>query len=119
RCSEETIPGQRFCRRCGLALPTGPGQPEGQVVAQFVGARVSEAAGANDASNLRTLPGTTGSWWETPTQPVITTNAEGAAAPNGRGRWAWLTVLLLVAVTVSSLGTYLVIHAQTQEAARS
>ncbi len=73
---------------------------------------------ANYASNLQTLPGTTGSWWETPTQPVINTNRESAAG-RGRSRWAWFTLLLLLVVAVSTFGSYLVIHAQTQASGRS
>ena len=109
-----------FAAGAGLALPTPPRPTGGSVVAQPVGARAGEgAAGANNASNLPTLPGTTGSCvWRRP-RSRLSTRMQRARQGRGRSRWAWFTLLLLLVVAVSTFGSYLVIHAQTQASGRS
>jgi endoglucanase len=87
---------------------------------QPAGARGAEAeAMAGSAPPLQGTPGSIGAWWETPTQPVITTGADDARPSRAPRRWAWITLVLIVAVSVSGLSGYLVLHAQTQGTARS
>jgi aryl-phospho-beta-D-glucosidase BglC (GH1 family) len=115
RCGEATIIGQQFCRRCGLSLFALPGQQEGQPIALPAGARASEArAMADSAPPFQPLPGSTGSWWETPTLPFISTKSENTAPSRVVKRRAWLIIVLLVVAGISGSGGYLVMYAQTQ-----
>src|SRR6185312_12719093 len=87
RCGEETIPGQHFCRRCGLSLPLPGAHQEGQLVALPVGAQEHQAGGmTNGAYAFQASPGATTAWWESPTQPVITTSSDTSAASQARHR---------------------------------
>ncbi len=117
RCGEETIPGQHFCRRCGLALPVPAASSAAGGAAQPVGVRAGRGSTVtDDTSASPTLPGARGAWWESPTQPVI--NARGNDVPPASarrlGRRVGFLVLLLLVVGASTFGAYLVIHAQTQ-----
>jgi aryl-phospho-beta-D-glucosidase BglC (GH1 family) len=117
-CGEAIIADQRFCRKCGLALPTLSTQPEGQLIGQRAGAKESEAeALPSSAPTFQTSPGSTGAWWETPTVPVVQTQARDTVSSGVRRRRVWLSLLLLV-VGLGSIGGYLVLHAQTQEPGR-
>lgn len=116
RCGEATIPGQHFCRRCGLALPAHSNQPQGQLIAQPVGVRGAEAETLDgSAPPFQRTPGSPGAWWETPTLPVITTHPDEARPSRAARRWAWAALVLIVVVGVSGYSGYLVLHAQTQQ----
>ncbi len=107
--------GQRFCRRCGLALNTSSAQPEVQPIeqpARSQGAEVEAWAGGARTSPLP--PGTGDSWWETPTLPVIQAKMPDTSSPRLLPRLAWLLLLLVVVVGVGGIGSYLILSAQTR-----
>ncbi len=92
---------------------------EDQLVALRVGAQEHQAGGmTNGAYPFQASPGSTTAWWESPTQPVITTGSDTTAPARALHRRVWFTSLLLMVAVVSSIGGYLVIHAQTQGATR-
>src|SRR5215831_16112027 len=72
RCGEATIIGQRFCRICGLTLPSLHCQQEGQLT----------RLPAGSARPFHLLPGSNGSWWETSTLPNINTPPVENIAPS-------------------------------------
>lgn len=114
RCGEATIAGQQFCRKCGLALAALFSQPADQLVGQFVGAQREEAQALSDSTQtFPTTPNASGSWWESPTLPVVQTTARTSASPHPLRRRFWL-ILLLVVVGTGSIGGYLVLHAQAR-----
>lgn len=114
RCGEATIAGQRFCRKCGLALAALSGPPADQPVEQLVGAKREEAqALSNTTQMFPTPPGSSGSWWESPTLPVAQTNTRSMASSHPLRLRVWLA-LLLVVVGAGSIGGYLVLHAQAR-----
>ncbi len=114
RCGAPTITGQRFCRQCGVALTTFPTQPERQLVGQPARSTGGEAeALSSSAQAFPALPGAGGSWWETPTLPVVQASSHSISSPGLLRRSLWI-VLLLVVVGVGSLGAYLVLYAQTR-----
>src|SRR6266700_361088 len=120
RCGEATITGQRFCHKCGLSLPSLPGQHEGQLIGPPAGARGSEAgAMAGSARPFRPLPESTGSWWETPTLQDINTNAKNTAPSRMLKRRVWFTIVLLVVAGISSFAGYLILYSQTQQPGRT
>src|SRR5438132_7115461 len=60
QCGEATSSGQRFCRSCGLSLPSLPGPQEGQLIGLPAGARGSEAGAMVDSARpFQPLPGST------------------------------------------------------------
>src|SRR6266702_2422993 len=120
RCGEATITGQRFCHKCGLSLPSLPGQHEGQLIGPPAGARGSEAGAlAGSARPFRPLPESTGSWWETPTLQDINTNAKNTAPSRMLKRRVWFTIVLLVVAGISSFAGYLILYSQTQQPGRT
>lgn len=121
RCGEaDLIAGQRFCQRCGLSLNSVPAREDEQLVPQLAGTRGSAAnAQSGGVSTFQTSPRPTGAWWESPTVPEVKTAARSTAAPRFRQRRVWVSMLLLLVAGVSSISTYLVIHAQTRAPAQS
>jgi aryl-phospho-beta-D-glucosidase BglC (GH1 family) len=116
RCGEETIAGQHFCRRCGLALPAVAHPPADQEMALPVGARSGRGSTVPDNTSASpTLPGSRGAWWESPTLPVINARGEDTpASARSLGHRVGFLILLLLVVGASTFGVYAVIHAQTQ-----
>ncbi len=74
---------------------------------------------ANGAYPFQASAGSATAWWESPTQPVITTGSDITAPSRALPRRVWFTSLLLMVAVVSTLGGYLIIHAQTQGATRN
>jgi aryl-phospho-beta-D-glucosidase BglC (GH1 family) len=117
RCGESTIPGQRFCRRCGHSLPSLPGQHEGQLIELPAGTKQREARPRRGDPRGRPVwqeGSSTGSWWETSTLPLITTISENTAPPRVFKRRVLFTILLLVVAGISGSGGYLLMYAQAQ-----
>jgi len=100
-----------ICRRCSQKSPDNLfDQPTPVALPQ---------ATPESACPFQPPPGSTSSWQEVPTLPLINTNAENIAPSRVLKRWTWFTIVLLVVAGISSCGGYLVMHDQTQQPARS
>lgn len=111
RCGETTITGQPFCHKCGLTLVGIPTRPDEQLLTHLAGATRSTAEASPDSINLfQMAPDRAGVWQEFSTVPGAKQTARSTAS-RFRRSLVWVLFAVLV-MAVSSLGTYLVIHAR-------